>query len=61
MVVEKNVVDDDRSGKEMKRHRLEGNRGRKKYHYVYNQKESDIRLPRPDGFVVNTSEEKITG
>lgn len=56
-----NVVDDDRSRKEMKRHRLEGNRGRKKYHYVFNQKENDIRLPRPDGRVVNTSEEKITG
>lgn len=61
VVVEKNVVDDEPNKNEMKRHRLERNRGRKKYHYVYNQNGSDIRLPRPNRFITNMLEGKIPG
>lgn len=61
MVAEKNVVDDEPNRTEMKRYRLEGNRERKKNHCVYNQKGSDIRLPRPNGFIINMLGGKITG
>lgn len=54
--------EDKRDRKEKKRHRLVGNRGRKKHHYIYNEKKSEIRrvsILRRNRFITNILEGEV--